>query len=402
MELKNRLVRSATLENMCVDDCPTNQLYKLYERLAKGGAALIITGAMVVSKEGAPPITGMPVIDRDELIGKWRELVNYVHENDSKIAMQIGHSGKLAYNLFSNKKRMTPSPLKRNFKAMQVFPTKEMTEEDIDRTVEDFARTALRAKKIGFDAVQLHACHDDLLYQFLSPHWNRRTDHWGGNTENRVRFIREIYERCRKYVGEDYPILIKISTTDYLDPGLQLDEGVVIAEMLAEMGFNGIEASCGCLDNGNSPAKGKMPFDVFINEMINANIKSSIIRIFMKRIVDIIMKPGTPDFPFAEFPFTEAYNRNAAQTIKNRLKEKNLTTPVFVVGGITKPETMTDIIENETADYISLCRPLIADAKFPDKIRKGSNKASICVHCNLCVGYFMTRPLRCYYGKDDK
>ncbi|MBW1818716.1 MAG: hypothetical protein JRJ60_16370 [Deltaproteobacteria bacterium] len=93
-------------------------------------------------------------------------------------------------------------------------------------------------------------------------------------------------------------------------------------------------------------------------------------------------------------PFTPTYNVESAKEIKRRVK-----VPVFVVGGITERGTMEDIIHNGSADYISLCRSLMADPKFPEKIRGGSDEPSRCIHCNLCLAYIYTRPLQCYHGK---
>ena len=93
-------------------------------------------------------------------------------------------------------------------------------------------------------------------------------------------------------------------------------------------------------------------------------------------------------------PFTPAYNLKSAKKIKGRLN-----IPVFVVGGVTEPKTMKEIVEKGSADYISLCRELIADPKFPEKISAGSHEPSRCIHCNLCLGYMYNRPLRCYHGK---
>jgi 2,4-dienoyl-CoA reductase-like NADH-dependent reductase (Old Yellow Enzyme family) len=93
-------------------------------------------------------------------------------------------------------------------------------------------------------------------------------------------------------------------------------------------------------------------------------------------------------------PMIQAYNRESARTIKSKVK-----VPVFLVGGITNPASMEEIVEKGDADYISLCRALIADPAFPEKIRNGSRESSRCIHCNLCGAYMISRPLKCYYGK---
>ena len=96
-------------------------------------------------------------------------------------------------------------------------------------------------------------------------------------------------------------------------------------------------------------------------------------------------------------PFVEAYNLESAKAIKSKVD-----IPVFLVGGLINLGTMEEIIENGDADFISLCRALIADSQFPEKIRNGSQEPSRCIHCNLCVGYLTKRPLHCYHGKRIK
>jgi 2,4-dienoyl-CoA reductase-like NADH-dependent reductase (Old Yellow Enzyme family) len=112
--------------------------------------------------------------------------------------------------------------------------------------------------------------------------------------------------------------------------------------------------------------------------------KNAIYRWVMRRFGRKIINPT---------PFSEAYNRESAKAIK-----REVAVPVFLIGGLTTPRTMEEIIENGNANYISLSRALIADPNFPEKIRNGSREPSRCIHCNLCIGYLTKRPLRCYHG----
>ena len=200
-----------------------------------------------------------------------------------------------------------------------------------------------------------------------------------------MRFVREIYDRCRRQVGDDYPILIKINAYDNMKNGLKLDDGVVMAEMIAKMGFDGIEVSCGIAEDGNAMVRGDFPTEAFLDEWPMYKRKNTLYRFIMKRFGKKIIKP---------LPFAQAYNRESAKLFKRRVD-----VPVFVVGGMTEPLEMEEIIEKGEADYISLCRALIADPKFPLKIREGSREPSRCIHCNLCMAYLFTEPLRCYRAK---
>jgi 2,4-dienoyl-CoA reductase-like NADH-dependent reductase (Old Yellow Enzyme family) len=245
---------------------------------------------------------------------------------------------------------IAPSPVDDTF--WDIVP-REMTERDIERVIMSFAQAAGRVKQSGFDAVQIHGAHGYLVNQFLSPHTNRREDQWGGSIENRMRFLREIYQRSRQIVGDDFPMLIKINAQDGMQDGLRLEESVIMAQMMSDMGFDGIEVSRGINEDGGC--------ELFGNGEFGGDVE-------------------------------EAYNRDAARLIK-----QSVQAPVFLVGGLTDPSTMANIIENGDADYISMCRALIANPDFPNKITAGSREPSRCTRCHLCIdGYSSDNPLRCY------
>jgi len=381
MELKNRLVRSATHEGMADENgFPTEDLFNLYERLAKGGVGLIITGFAFVSRDGK--IDTMLGMDSDEHIPKYQELVKFVHQNGARIAMQINHCGRETIEEMIGTKPIAPSVVKA--KSLFVTP-REMTEEDIERVINDFAQASWRVKESGFDAVQIHGAHGYLINQFLSPYTNRRKDEWGGSLDNRMRFINEIYAQCRKQVGDDFPILIKINANDNIKKGLKLKESVVMAERLSNMGFDGIEVSCGIMEDGFTTFRGDVPMEAVLEEWPVYKNKSFLFHFVMKHFGEKLIKP---------LPFTQAFNRENAKKIKDKVN-----TPVFVVGGMTEPKIMKEIVENEDADYISLCRALINNPKFSEKILEGSLEPSKCLHCNLCLAYLLRNPLRCYHGK---
>ena len=267
--------------------------------------------------------------------------------------MQIAHGGRQTTRAATGTQPIAPSAVKdgSNF----VTP-REMTEDDIERTIEAFAQAARRVKESGFDAVQLHGGHGYLVNEFLNPYTNRRTDRWGGSLENRMRFVSEIYSRSRKLVGDDFPILIKISAYDHMikkgKRGIEIDEAVRTAEMLAAMGIDGIEVSCGIAEDGMSTLRGRLPLDVLIEDL-GMFRKSALMRFVMRRFGDRIMKTQ---------PFTEDYNRSAARLIKEKV-----TVPVFAVGGIIRPSVMEDIIASGDADYISLSRSLIYQPDLPEE-----------------------------------
>lgn len=383
LRLKNRLVRSATHEGMSdAEGFPGKGLFDLYGRLADGGVGLIITGYAFVCRDGNSNFKGMQGIDRDEHIPAYRELVRHVHAHGTKIAMQIAHCGRQTTPEAAGVRPIAPSAVRE--KTFFVIP-RQMTEDDIERIIEAFAQAARRVKESGFDAIQIHAAHGYLISQFLCPYTNRRKDRWGGPIDNRMRIVAEIYARCRKLAGDEFPILIKINGHDTKRGGLKVEEAVIMARLMSEMGFDGIEVSCGIFEDNQSTIRGDLPVEAILDDWDIYKRKSLMYRAFMRHFGRRIVNPK---------PFSEAYNLEAARAIK-----KAVDVPVFLVGGMVNPATMERIIGDGDADYISLCRALVADPKFPEKIRDGSREHSRCIHCNLCMAYLTKRTLRCYHGK---
>lgn len=386
MSLKNRLVRSATYEGMADDKgFPTEKLFKLYGRLARGGVGLIITGFAYVAEDGKGYMPGINGIHTDAHIAAYRKLVAHVHAEGARIAMQIAHGGRQTTEAAIGAQPMAPSAVKDT--SIFVKP-RAMSAGDIERVIEDFAQGARRVQQSGFDAVQLHAAHGYLLSSFLCPHTNRRSDQWGGSVVNRMRIIERIYRRCRKLVGADYPILIKISATDAMKKGLTLEDSQTMARMMDEMGFDGIEVSCGIGQDGGSTIRGDLATDVVLDHWEMYRKKNPLFKFIMRHWGEKLQPP---------VPFTENYNLPSARAIKQGVKM-----PVFVVGGLIRPEGMEAALGNGDADGIALCRPLIADPRFPKKIANGDTDVSRCIQCNLCLFYFTVAPLTCYHGKRMK
>ncbi len=382
LQLKNRLVRSATHEGMADErGMPSQQLFNLYEKLARGGAGLIVTGYASVSPDGRSDAYRMLGIDTDDHIPSYRALTDHVHKHGAKIAMQIAHAGRQTAENVIGTRPIAPSPVM-NISTHET--PREMTEADINRIIDAFARAASRVRQSGFDALQLHAAHGYLLSSFLCPHTNRRKDRWGGSVKNRLRIIKEIYSRCRAEIGEGFPLLIKMNAYDTMRRGLKLEEGVATARMMAEMGFDGIEVSCGIADDGFSSVRGDFSPDIIIDDLGMLHDKP-VQRFIFRTFGKLIVSPR---------PFTPNYNRDAARAIRQAVD-----VPVFCVGGVTDPSDMEEILSAGDADCISLCRPLILNPSWPNHIKNGSIDPSPCIRCNHCLFYALKAPLRCYYGK---
>ena len=335
MTLKNRFVRSATAEGMATDDgeC-TPRLTKLMVELAEGGVGLIITGHAYVTERGQATPWQLGIYD-DKLIPGLRTMTDAVHQRDGRIVVQLAHSGILANPKLTGDAPLGPSAIE----GLDEVVSQEMTLEDINATVEAFSNAAERAREAGFDGVQIHAAHSYLLSQFLSPTFNVRDDAYGGSIENRARIIVEVVRAIRKRVGQDYPLLIKINSRDFLEGGLELGDSVQAGAILKEAGIDAIEISGGTFASGDLMPSRKG-----------------------------ILKEGD-----------EAYFKAEARAFKEQID-----LPIILVGGIRSFHIAEGIVNDHIADYISMCRPFIREPDLTNRWESGDLSKATCVSDSKC------------------
>ncbi|MEE4261060.1 MAG: NADH:flavin oxidoreductase, partial [Desulfobacteraceae bacterium] len=243
-EVQNRFINSATYEGLAKETGEASDgLIKRYEKLAKGGVGLIITGFIYVHPTGRayPHQTG---IHSDDMIPGLKQLTARVHQEGGKIVFQLGHAGRQTTRGLIGQTPLGPSSKGRD--PIYFVKPKEMTKDEITETVKAFGAAARRAFEAGADGIQLHGAHGYLINEFLSPFFNSRTDSWGGSDENRFRFLKEVLMEIKAVVPDDFPILVKLNTHDYTPKqGITPPLAVKYAEWLAELGIDGLEVSCG-------------------------------------------------------------------------------------------------------------------------------------------------------------
>ncbi len=352
MELRNRFVRSATFDN-CADSggLVSEKQMKLFDELAGGGIGLIITGITYVHPSGQRFLFQNSIAS-DDVIPGFKKLTSLVHDRGARIAVQLFHAGREGahFQKSMNKEAVAPSLIDKDpyFKE----PHRCMTNDEIWEIVRAFGDGARRAREAGFDAVQLHGAHGYLLSQFLSPHTNRREDDWGGHSEKRLRFHREVYSDIRAKAGEDYPVLIKLGVKDAVPGGLELQEGERAACRLAQWGFDALEISLGLRGESYESTEFRTRIDCLDRE---------------------------------------AYFRDWCKRIKPQVN-----VPVMMVGGLRTFELMEEVIRKEEADFISLSRPFISEPAIINDWKRGDRHRARCVSCNKCLeGARKGEPLHC-------
>jgi 2,4-dienoyl-CoA reductase (NADPH2) len=371
LALKNRIAMAPMgVELVEADGAVREPTIRYYEERARGGAALLISeNTSAAYPRGANSAHEIAVSD-DKYLPGLTALAEAVHRHGAAFAIQLAFHGKIARLDVSQGRPMTV-PSEPRFH-MDLSGLSELTPQelgwmmssntgtggkyraatvaDIAQITEDFADAALRAKRAGIDAVEIHGSHGYLFSSFLSPGWNFRDDAYGGTIENRARLLCEVIRACKQRTGADYPIWVRLDAHEYGEPaGITLPSAVRAAELAAAAGADAIHVSAYAPNN-----LGKHFLDAPLPHVENA---------------------------YVEFA---------------RAVRKAVRVPVIAVGRI-EPETADRLIRDGDADLVSFGRKLLADPDMPSKLAAG-RRASVrpCVYCYTCVAQaFFDKPVRC-------
>ncbi|WP_300670705.1 NADH:flavin oxidoreductase [Desulfoluna sp.] len=352
LELKNRCLRAATWEGIAEEKGQINdQTLALYADLARGGAAALITGYAFVLEEEQPSPKMFGAYN-DTFIDAYKSLTDIVHENDSKIVLQLVYGGSFTW--FNTESRVIWGPSAVTNKISGVTPH-EMTPLDIQTLINAFGDAARRAMESGFDGVEMHAGHGYLLNQFLSPFFNRREDVFGGSSEKRARIIFDIFENIRKKTAPDFPILIKLNCSDFMGTkGFTFEECLALCKKLDTLGIAGIEISGG----------------------------------------PVFRAPKTEKEPTLEvtLPAQDSYFSEYARVIAEAV-----SAPVILVGGNRSVETMENLLNETEISCFSFSRPLLCE---PDLINKWKADKSVKPRCTSCGQCFTLDGNNCIQNRE--
>lgn len=333
LKLKNRTIMapmSAALGN--ADGTVSDELTAYLAARARGGVGLIMTEYAFVQENGRSSDHQISVSD-DRMIPGLKKMVDAVHENGAKICLQLQHGGRRSIVELT-----APSPILMDLK--QPVP-QVLTTTQVYRLVDDFIAAAVRAKKAGFDMVEVHCAHGYLLNDFVSPHANRRTDEFGGTVGGRAHAPVLIIEGIKKACGEDFPVSVRMSAEELVTDGHKKRDSVAMAQLFEAAGADLINVSCGVNGVG---------------------------------------------YGIAPAAIETGHNVEAAEEIARVLQ-----IPVSVAGRINEPEYAESILRAGKAQFVSIGRALFADPDFVNKAAEG-RETEICP----CVGCLQ----RCYgsYG----
>ena len=351
--LKNRLITSAMEACYCDDNGHITQRYIDYiTARAKGGWGMLTTELTSVSKEGRAFLRCCEFWS-DDFIDGHRKLTEAAHQNGTKICIQLAHGGRQTGRAVTGVQDVAPSAIACPVRANNPDDVpRELTIEEIHKIIDDFAQTARRAKLAGYDAIELHGAHGYLIQQFFSPFSNKRADQYGGNLYNRARFALEVVAAVRKAVGDEFPIIFRLSASEMMDGArLTLGDTRALAIMLEQAGIDALNVSV-----GSHATAGSLP----------------------------VCPAAVP----------HGYNLDFTEEFK-----KVVTIPVFGNGRINDPFIAESVLRSKKADVIAMGRASLSDPDFPNKAKSGRiDEIITCVACMQgCTGNLKrgSQPIEC-------
>ncbi|MDK2805352.1 MAG: hypothetical protein PWQ94_516 [Thermoanaerobacterium sp.] len=346
METRNRIVMTAMGNALANNDGTVSQRdINFYGARAKGGVGLIITECTIVDERGKGNTKQICVYD-DRFIPGLKALAEEVHKYDGKIVVQIYHPGRQGISAINgNLPMMAPSDVE--CKVVRQ-PVQAMSIQQIEEMVNKFVDAAVRIKNAGIDGVEVHGAHGYLINQFLSPYTNKRTDKYGGNLENRMRFLEEIVVGIKEKCGKDFPLLVRLSVDEFLEmvglpnEGLHIEESVKIAKRLEELGVDALDISCGIYETMN-----------------------------------VAWEPSS---------YEQGWKVHLAETIK-----KSVNIPVIGVSVYRDPEFANRMIEEGKIDFAGSARQHFADPEWANKAKEGKlDEIRKCISCLYCMESLMS------------
>lgn len=331
--IRNRLAKAAMSETLgTYNNHPTLKLVELYRRWSASGIGLLITGNVMIDRRALGEPGNVVIEDETDLplLHQWARAAT---GQGAAIWVQLNHPGKQSTKGL-NRSNLAPSavPFRKDMASLFETP-REATTAEIEDIIQRFGRSAAICKKAGFSGVQIHGAHGYLINQFLSPHHNRRTDEWGGNSEKRRRFVLAVYREIRRQVGTDFPVGIKLNSADFQHGGFTEQESMATIHALAEAGIDLIEISGGTYE---APA---------MSGGLEATKKASTVA-------------------------REAYFLEFAEKVRT-----SINVPLMVTGGFRSAAAMNAALRSGALDVIGLARLFAIDPEAPAALLQGQDSA---------------------------
>lgn len=348
--LRNRLAKAAMTEGLADERLRATERHcRLYRLWSEGGAGLLITGNVQIDRRVLER-PGNVCVDSDEGRERLRAWAEAGTVGGNHLWMQLAHAGRQS-PVYVTREPLAPSAVPLDILGAYAKP-RALTGAEIEDFIGRFARGAGLARETGFTGIQLHAAHGYLLSDFLSPQLNQRTDEWGGSPGNRARFLLEAIKAVRAAAGADFPISVKLNSTDFQKGGFTIEECLRVVRLLNETDIDLLEISGGSYEQpGMVGHRGRV-------ENYDPDTRASTIE-------------------------REAYFLEYAGAVRDVA-----TMPLMVTGGFRSRRVMEQALADNDgdADVIGLGRPLITDPHFVKRLFEGTTEAAEPIERNLTLG----------------
>ena len=351
---------------MTPEAAPTQRLIDFHVALVEGGVGLTTVGQCNVSADARNLDNEMYF--HEGIRAGLCKLTQAVHAHGGKISAQFTHCGYFKLNKpLESDRVLSPSFIFNKGGAPYGRPfAYAMTLADIDKTVQDYVRSAVMAQETGFDAIELMMCHGYLINQFMSSNINKRKDEYGGSLENRTRLAVRIVREIRAAVGKDFPLLAKINLDDACEGGLKIEDAVQIAKILEAAGIDALVTSAGrSPGNTGFMFRGDSPIPFMIKQLQSP---------FMKLFLKLFGK-----YQFSYIPYEELYLLDMARQIRKAVKCN-----VVYLAGVSSVQGMETCMR-EGFDFVAVGRALINDPQMVNRIAADPGYKNGCTHCNQCI-----------------
>ena len=344
LEIPNRIVMAPLVLNY-VDYPykPTAQYAAILEERARGGVGLIITSHVKAERTIDPyPIGNMfPCIDNEYTLRDFAELTDAVHMHGAKIMPELSPGTGRYADIF----KRDQWPVSASEVPLLIDPeikTRALSYDEIQRLVEAYGQAAKRVEMAGFDGIEIHVFAGYLTDQFLNPVWNKRTDQYGGDLDNRMRFMTECIDSAKANVSSGFPLIARLSSVYGIDGIRSTEETITIAQRLEQLGILALHLAAGCYEA-------------------------------MEWLAPTIYDTQGCMIPYAH-PIKEA-----------------VSIPVITEGRISDPAYAEQLLAEGKTDFVGLGRSLLADPHWPKKVREGRiDEIRKCIFCNECTNALFT------------
>lgn len=341
--LKNRLAKAAMSENLAdTTGAPSDRMVKLYERLGRGGAGLLISGNAMVDAGGRTERHNVVMVrDHAEQLRKW---ASAARAEGSALFMQLSHAGRQTARTVTWSP-VAPSAVRVDRKGGLFSTPNPLTEKEIEVLIGRFGRAAAMAETAGFDGVQIHGAHGYLVSQFLSGLTNQRTDGWGGSLDARMRFLLEVVRATRKTTGPKFSVAVKLNSADFQRGGFTFEESMQVAQALEAEGIDLLEISGGSYEK--------------------------------------------PAMTGSEQPKRASTRAREAFFLEYAIKMRDAVgLPLMVTGGFRSRNAMNEAIDEGATDVIGIARPVVTEPDLFARLVRGEADGAVPLHVGVGVKLF--------------